>query len=76
MRRQITLVNTASSNKNISTHRRPPSQDGIALAHVSQVSDQLPHRRVVDSDVLDINCDGSESGPIQKRGGVCRICRM
>lgn len=64
MRRlQITLVNTASSSKHISTHRCPPSQDSITLAHVSQVRDQLPHRRVVDSNVLDINCDRSESRP-------------
>lgn len=46
-------------------HVNLPSDDCIALAHVAQVIHQLPHRRVVDFDLVDIYGQQCETSAAQ-----------
>lgn len=61
---ELTFIDRLGAQEDIPLDKRPPAQDGPALAHIPQVLDQFPHARVGDGNVLDVDGEEGKAGSL------------
>jgi hypothetical protein len=66
---KLTSIDALSRKQYIPIDRCSATENGIALAHVAEVGDELPHRGIVYGHVLDVN--GSEGETSATKEGRC-----
>lgn len=67
------FVDGLCGQQDISRDVGTSTENGVTFSHVPKVRHELPHGRIVDGDVLDIDCGQGEARSVEKGRGISRV---